>query len=381
MATHSSILAWRIPWTEEADRLQSMGLQSTGHDLATEHRWSQLVSARFWFSWHISPWKIPAWALFQVGKPVNFASVISGPPILDNAAVSWLLTVVWSLSPTLCDPMDCRLPGSSVHGILQARMLEWVAISFSRGSSWSKVQTCISYIGRRMLYHWETREAWLLLVLSSSSYRSSSSKAEQVPSPWFMWGIAGAFSGASAWLVAFCLGPLLVWDVQLFQRETHRVGEIHSICHLCCIAPPGRERYRLSRMIQLSPWQAVRDGGAYAEWLYCPLFILYHQRTSAKTHIPEHFEPFHKEEYLRCRPMHSLCLRWEVGKNLNRWMINWSNNEWSWWSHTGMHVHNRGAFGSEGEEGRDLWWVYKKEKRSRKAEGKLGRTLQVFSPF
>ena len=37
--------------------------------------------------------------------------------------------------PTLCDPMDCSLPGSSVHGIFQARILEWVAISFSRGSS------------------------------------------------------------------------------------------------------------------------------------------------------------------------------------------------------------------------------------------------------
>ena len=37
--------------------------------------------------------------------------------------------------PTLCDPMDCSLSGSSVHGILQARILEWVAISFSRGSS------------------------------------------------------------------------------------------------------------------------------------------------------------------------------------------------------------------------------------------------------
>ena len=37
--------------------------------------------------------------------------------------------------PTLCDPVDCNLPGSSVHGILQARILEWVAISFSRGSS------------------------------------------------------------------------------------------------------------------------------------------------------------------------------------------------------------------------------------------------------
>ena len=40
------------------------------------------------------------------------------------------------LCPTLCDPMDCNLPGSSVHGIFQARILEWVAISFSSGSSW-----------------------------------------------------------------------------------------------------------------------------------------------------------------------------------------------------------------------------------------------------
>ena len=39
---------------------------------------------------------------------------------------------------TLCDPMDCSLPGSSVHGILQGRILEWVAISFSKGSSWPR---------------------------------------------------------------------------------------------------------------------------------------------------------------------------------------------------------------------------------------------------
>ena len=37
--------------------------------------------------------------------------------------------------PTLCDPMECGLPGSSVHGIFQVRILEWVAVSFSRGSS------------------------------------------------------------------------------------------------------------------------------------------------------------------------------------------------------------------------------------------------------
>ena len=42
---------------------------------------------------------------------------------------------VAQLCPTLCDPMDCSPPGSSVHGILQARILEWVAIPFSRGSS------------------------------------------------------------------------------------------------------------------------------------------------------------------------------------------------------------------------------------------------------
>ena len=61
--------------------------------------------------------------------------------------------------PTLCDPMDCSPPGSSVHGILQARILEWVAISFSRASSWTGDWTCISCIGRRILYCWETWEA------------------------------------------------------------------------------------------------------------------------------------------------------------------------------------------------------------------------------
>ena len=49
--------------------------------------------------------------------------------------------------PALCNPMDYRLPGSSVHGILQARILEWVAISFSRGSSGPRDRTLISCIG------------------------------------------------------------------------------------------------------------------------------------------------------------------------------------------------------------------------------------------
>ena len=54
---------------------------------------------------------------------------------------------------TLCDPTDCGLPGFSVYGIFQVRVLEWVAISFSRGSSRPGDQTHISSIGRRILYH------------------------------------------------------------------------------------------------------------------------------------------------------------------------------------------------------------------------------------
>ena len=48
--------------------------------------------------------------------------------------------------PTLCDLMDCRLTGSSIHGIFQARILEWVAIAFSRRSSWPRDRTWVSRI-------------------------------------------------------------------------------------------------------------------------------------------------------------------------------------------------------------------------------------------
>ena len=58
----------------------------------------------------------------------------------------------------LCDPMDCSPPGSSVPRILQARILEWIAVSFSRGSSRTRGQTCGSCICRQVLYHWATWE-------------------------------------------------------------------------------------------------------------------------------------------------------------------------------------------------------------------------------
>ena len=62
-------------------------------------------------------------------------------------------------SLTLLDPMDCSPSGSSLHGILQARVLEWVAISFSRGSSWPRDRTLVSRIAGRRFNLWATREA------------------------------------------------------------------------------------------------------------------------------------------------------------------------------------------------------------------------------
>ena len=63
------------------------------------------------------------------------------------------LCVHAKLHPTLFDSMDCSPPSSSVHGILQARIHEWVAISSSSGSFRPGDRTHISYIGRQILYH------------------------------------------------------------------------------------------------------------------------------------------------------------------------------------------------------------------------------------
>ena len=70
---------------------------------------------------------------------------------------------------TLCNPMDCSLPGSSVHGISQARILEWVAMSFSKGSSQHRNQTWVSCIAGRFFTVWAIRGAlswfWLTKIV------------------------------------------------------------------------------------------------------------------------------------------------------------------------------------------------------------------------
>ena len=73
--------------------------------------------------------------------------------------------------PTLCNPMDCSLSGSSVHGIFQTTVLEWIAISFSRGSSQPRNRTRVSRIAGRCFTVWATREAILINHMLSKSNR------------------------------------------------------------------------------------------------------------------------------------------------------------------------------------------------------------------
>ena len=76
---------------------------------------------------------------------------------------------VTQLSPTLCSPVSCSLLGASVRGISQARTLEWVAISFSRVSSWPRDHTRPSCTGRQILYPWAAWEAPILRICLSLS--------------------------------------------------------------------------------------------------------------------------------------------------------------------------------------------------------------------
>ena len=91
--------------------------------------------------------------------------------------------------PTLCDPMNCSSPGSFVHGILQARILEWVAVPFSKGSSWPRGRTQVSGITGRSFTVWATPEAqdglnFTLLFLSTEKEMAPHSSTLAWKIPW-----------------------------------------------------------------------------------------------------------------------------------------------------------------------------------------------------
>ena len=107
------------------------------------------------------------------------------PPLLSLCLIYQSLfseSEVAQSCPTLCNPMDCSLTGSSLHGILQARVLEWVAVSFSRGSSRRRDQTRVSCIPGRRFKIWATREAHSLWNLNTFFFQTPSQQRKKTSS-------------------------------------------------------------------------------------------------------------------------------------------------------------------------------------------------------
>ena len=195
MATHSSILAWRIPWTEEPGELQSTGSQRVGHDLETNQR--QLLLWVFTQTDSTVPkdicleWK--TWGVAKVSDP-HHARALSptcawpgnihlchkrnrrntcvtehrspqrncrapGERSHDWGSVKGKTLKVFKAKhlataaaakslqscPTLWDPIDGSPPGSPIPGIPRARTLEWVAISFSNAWKWKVKRKSLSH--------------------------------------------------------------------------------------------------------------------------------------------------------------------------------------------------------------------------------------------
>ena len=128
-----------------------------------DHTWVPCIAGRFFTSWSTGKTcivysKKPLKGRFNMSKIMLHCKFCMSKCSLKSESE------VAQSCPALCDPMDCSLPGSSLHGIFQARVLEWVAISFSRGSSQSKDRTRVSCIPGRCFNLWATRsnrQIWL----------------------------------------------------------------------------------------------------------------------------------------------------------------------------------------------------------------------------
>ena len=108
--------------------------------------WIEHLDNWSWMSFHgLTERRSEYWVVDAVGLGFTIELFSAATAFLRYA----LLCLAAQSCPTLSDPMNCSSPGSSVHGILQARILEWVAIPFSRGSSQPRDQTRVSCIAGR----------------------------------------------------------------------------------------------------------------------------------------------------------------------------------------------------------------------------------------
>ena len=98
-------------------------------------------------------------------KHCSYCVLVAFTCIISLITIPYCGGLVAQSCPILCDPMDCIPLGSSVCGIFQARILEWVAISFSRGTSWPRARTGVSCIAGRFFTDWTTTEAYITILV------------------------------------------------------------------------------------------------------------------------------------------------------------------------------------------------------------------------
>ena len=140
--------------------------------------------------------------------------------------------------------MDCSLPGSSVHGILQARILEWVATSFSRESSRPRNQTQVSCIAGMFFTNWALREALFFNIRSDQSL----SRVQLFATPWI------AAHQASLSITNSRSLPKLM-SIESVMPSSHLI-----LCRPLLLLPPNPSQHQSFQMSQLFPWGGQSTG-------------------------------------------------------------------------------------------------------------------------
>ena len=150
---HPGLISFRMDW------LDLLAVQGTLKSLLQHH--NSKASIRRCSAFFIVQFSHP---YITTGETIAFTRWTFVDTVM-SLLFNMLSEVKWSevaqSCPTLCYPTDCSLLHSSVYGIFQARVLEWVAISFSRGSSWPRNRTQISHTVGRRFTSWATREVYI----------------------------------------------------------------------------------------------------------------------------------------------------------------------------------------------------------------------------
>ena len=127
--------------------------------------------------------------------------------------------------PTLCDPVDCSPPGSSVRGISQAKILEWVAFSYSREFSPPRDRTGVSYIGRQSLCCRDNREGYTLPILCIKQITNEKVKS-----------LSRVRLFVTPWTVAYQASPSMGFSRQGYWSGLPLVLEYSSVNSTQCSA-------------------------------------------------------------------------------------------------------------------------------------------------